>query len=269
MCKNNYYYALSSDCNQNPPPSTQLQTGIANSGTSGFYFAPGAPVANYNPAAPKVGVRVANGCPESLVASATLASVPSLPQTQWWGMSCFPHSLIGLGPFANQDCTIIFNKTIVTVYNALGHTILAGWREQTGAHLWHFRMGAPATAPVLPTLLPAPLPWPSPTLAPSPAPALPVALASHCHPSQGIIASDKVGDNVAITYLYKRTQQVALAARATNTTFDPQSLDLPSISSLICFYHACLGFPVKQTWLDAIKAGYCDTFDGLTYSNVA
>ena len=35
------------------------------------------------------------------------------------------------------------------------------------------------------------------------------------------------------------------------------------------FYHACLGFPVKQTWLDAIKAGNCDTFDGLTYSNAA
>jgi hypothetical protein len=30
-----------------------------------------------------------------------------------------------------------------------------------------------------------------------------------------------------------------------------------------------LGFPVKQTWLDAIKAGNCDTFDGLTYSNAA
>ncbi len=35
------------------------------------------------------------------------------------------------------------------------------------------------------------------------------------------------------------------------------------------FYHACLGFPVKQTCLDTIKAGDCDTFDGLTYSNVA
>jgi hypothetical protein len=35
------------------------------------------------------------------------------------------------------------------------------------------------------------------------------------------------------------------------------------------FYHACLSFPVKQTWLDAIKAGNCDTFEGLTYSNAA
>jgi hypothetical protein len=37
----------------------------------------------------------------------------------------------------------------------------------------------------------------------------------------------------------------------------------------VSFYHACLSFPVKQTWLDAIKAGNCDTFDGLTYSNMA
>jgi hypothetical protein len=122
LCKNNCYYALSPDCNRNPPTSTQLQTGIADSGASGFYFAPGAPVANYNPAAPKVSVRVANGHPESLVASATLASVPSLPQDSMVGhvMPTFPHSLIGLGPFANQDCTIVFNKTTVTVYNASG-----------------------------------------------------------------------------------------------------------------------------------------------------
>ncbi len=49
--------------------------------------------------------------------------------------------------------------------------------------------------------------------------------------------------------------------------FDPRSLDLPSIGALVSFYHACLGFPVKQTWLDAVKAGNCETFDGLTYSN--
>jgi hypothetical protein len=30
-----------------------------------------------------------------------------------------------------------------------------------------------------------------------------------------------------------------------------------------------LGFPVKDTWLEAIKAGNCNTFNGLTYSNVA
>jgi hypothetical protein len=44
---------------------------------------------------------------------------------------------------------------------------------------------------------------------------------------------------------------------------------LPSIGALVGFYHARLGFPVKETWLDAVKAGNCDSFDGLTYSNVS
>ncbi len=55
---------------------------------------------------------------------------------------------------------------------------------------------------------------------------------------------------------------MAMAAHASSTPYN-------SIGALISFYHACLGFPVKQTWLDAIKAGNCDTFDGHTYSNVA
>jgi hypothetical protein len=62
---------------------------------------------------------------------------------------------------------------------------------------------------------------------------------------------------------------MAMAAHASSTPYNPQTLDLPSIGALVIFYHACLGFPVKQTWLDAIEAGNCDTFDGLIYSNVA
>ncbi len=69
--------------------------------------------------------------------------------------------------------------------------------------------------------------------------------------------------------MYGAAQALALAAQSTKTPFDPRSLDLPSIGALVGFYHACLGFPAKQTWLDAIKAGNCDSFDGLTYSNAA
>jgi hypothetical protein len=72
-----------------------------------------------------------------------------------------------------------------------------------------------------------------------------------------------------VSYLHGVTQALALAARASKIPFDPRSLDLPSIGALVGFYHACLGFPVKQTWLNTIKAGNCDTFDGLTYSNAA
>jgi hypothetical protein len=104
-------------------------TGFADSGFNGHYFAPDAPVTNYNPQAPTVGVRMANGRPKRLVASATLASATALPLAALSGhvMPYFPHTLIGLRPFANQDCTIIFTKTAVTVYHPDGHPILSGW----------------------------------------------------------------------------------------------------------------------------------------------
>jgi len=91
----------------------------------------------------------------------------------------------------------------------------------------------------------------------------------HPHPSQGILATSTAGAACSVYYLYGAAQAVALAAQAAGTPFNPHSLDLPSIGALVGFYHACLGFPVKQTWLKAIKAGNCDTFDGLTYSNAA
>jgi hypothetical protein len=92
---------------------------------------------------------------------------------------------------------------------------------------------------------------------------------SHPHPSQGILATDTSEVACLVYYLYGSAQAVALAARAAGTPFDPLSLDLPSIDALVGFYHACLGFPVKQTWINAIKAGNCNTFDGLAYSNAA
>ena len=113
-CKNNYYYALTSESVPTPPPNIlPSHTGIADSGATDFYFAPDAPVINYNFQAPTVGVRVANGRPECSVASATLASVPSLPQAAKSGhvMPPFPHTLIGLGPFADLGCNIVFTKT--------------------------------------------------------------------------------------------------------------------------------------------------------------
>jgi hypothetical protein len=88
-------------------------------------------------------------------------------------------------------------------------------------------------------------------------------------PSQGIHATNATGEDVSIFYLYGAAKAMAMVAHASNTAFDIQSLNLPSIGTLVGFYHACLGFPVKQTWLEAIKAGKCNTFDGLTYSNVA
>ncbi len=159
LCKNNYYYALTSESAQNPPPNILLShTGIADSGATDFYFAPDAPVTNYNPQAPTVGVRVANGRPKRSVASATLSSVPSLPQAAMTGhvMPAFPHTLIDLGPFADLDCKIVFTKTSVTVYHPDGHPLLSGWRDQTGPRLWHFPHTAEAAQMALDIASPQP-----------------------------------------------------------------------------------------------------------------
>ena len=189
------------------------------------------------------------------------------------------HTLIGLGPFADQGCTIVFTKTTVTVYHPDGHTVLSGWREETGPHLWHFPLTEevstpPSAASVATPLETIPSPprraqltfvgtlWRSLAQVLTPPPAQP-------HPSQGILATSATGVACSVYYVYGAAQAVALAARAAGTPFNPQSLDLPNIGALVGFYHACLGFPVKQTWLDAIKAGNCDTFEGLTYSNAA
>ena len=119
-----------------------------------------------------------------------------------------------------------------------------------------------------------PPPGPTPTKSNSPPPC-PPPMAPLLHPSHGVHATDNNGQACMVTYMYGAAQAngsaqaSALAALAARTPFDPRSLDLPSIPALAGFYHACLGFPVKQTWLDAIKAGNFDSFNGLTYSNAA
>ena len=79
--KNYYYYALATDDDgaSNPPQLPISHTGIADSGASGFFFTYDSPTANRDQHAPTIGVRVANGRTERSIASATLASVPSLP----------------------------------------------------------------------------------------------------------------------------------------------------------------------------------------------
>jgi hypothetical protein len=111
LCKNNYYFDLVTDFFSNPPPTLPAyHTGIANSSSNRHYFVPNPPVTNYNPQATMVGVRMAGSHPKRLVASATLALATALPPEALPGhvMLNFPHTLIGLGPLANQDCTILF-----------------------------------------------------------------------------------------------------------------------------------------------------------------
>ena len=45
--------------------------------------------------------------------------------------------------------------------------------------------------------------------------------------------------------------------------------DLPSVGALIRYLHAAAGFPVKSTWLAAIKAGNYSSWPGLSYTNAS
>jgi hypothetical protein len=92
-------------CNPTPHP-LDIDTGIADSGLSHFYFAPGAPVTKYDATAPTIGVCVANSTPVHSIASGELALVTALPPASRKGhvMAGFTHSLIGLAPFVNAGC---------------------------------------------------------------------------------------------------------------------------------------------------------------------
>ena len=43
--------------------------------------------------------------------------------------------------------------------------------------------------------------------------------------------------------------------------------DLPSVESLVKYFHEDAGYPVCSTWITAIKAGKFKTWPGLTYRN--
>ena len=45
--------------------------------------------------------------------------------------------------------------------------------------------------------------------------------------------------------------------------------DLPSVGALVRYLHAAAGFPVKSTWLAAIKAGNYASWPGLTFTNAS
>jgi hypothetical protein len=240
LCKNNHYHALSIESAPTPPPTFPHQhTGIAISGSSGFYFSRGATIAKYNPRAPTISGMVANGCSECLVANATLAFVSKLPPAMMLGhvMPPFPHTLIGLGSFANQGCKIVFNKTSVTVFYPNGHPIFKGWWDLDGSHLWQSPLSAP---PPPPTHL-APLAPISAGLSATMSAFLP-------HPSQGFQATSTAGEDISVVFLHEASQSMAMIAQASSTPYNPRTLNLSSISALVSFYHACLGFLFKQTW---------------------
>jgi hypothetical protein len=125
-------------------------------------------------------------------------------------MPPFPHTLIGLGPFANQGCKIVFDKTSVTVFHPGGPAILKGWRDLDGPWLWRF----PLTAP-------PPPPAHSPPLAPISAGPSATMSAFQPHPSQGIQATSTAGEDISVMFLHEASQSMAMTAQASSTPYNP------------------------------------------------
>ncbi len=104
-------------------------------------------------------------------------------------MPSFPHTLIGLGPFANQGCKIVFDKTPVAVFHPNNHPILKGWQDLDGPRLWQFPLTASPTPPVHAPLLALVSAEPSATM-----------LEFQPHPSQSIQATSAAMKKYARSY---------------------------------------------------------------------
>ncbi len=113
--------------------ATDNKSGIADSGSSGFYFCPHAPVNNYDATAPTIEVQVADGTPVQSISSAKLALVPDISASSQVGhvVAGFPHSLIGLASFVDMGCQVIFTNTSLIAFDQDSKALLVGWRETT------------------------------------------------------------------------------------------------------------------------------------------
>ena len=64
-------------------------------------------------------------------------------------------------------------------------------------------------------------------------------------------------------------QRPALAMNAPLTTpYRKRATDPATLPNLLCYLHACAGFPVPSTWIQAIWAGYFLTWPGLSPARV-
>ena len=113
------------------PCLTPNQTAIADTGATGIYFEPAAPVCDVNPQAPAIAVGTATGHVQHSTASAKFV-LPQLsgkfPRTGHI-MQGFKHTLIDVGQICDADFSVSFTKDSVKIIDPNGKVILAGWRE--------------------------------------------------------------------------------------------------------------------------------------------
>ena len=251
---------------------------------------PSAPLANTNANGPRTAIRTATGQAIASTATATLAHTTLPPEARTGHiMPTCTNNLLILGKLCDAGCYAFLNQHALHVYNAAHDLVLRGDRETSGARLWRvdLRQGpALQPHPLLPQPLTAALSQHAPMLmtrhtdrnlgpaiveddvdactlrrAPlqTPRPRPPPAPAPHDH--QATIPTTPPAPTP--------TSRVPPKSTPSSTHTHKRAYDLPSTRALIEYLHATAGYPVKSSWLNAIKRGYYHSWPGLTYATAA
>ena len=105
---------------------TLIDTTIVDSGASGWYFRPDAPVSNIKRDAKKIRVGTATGEVQESAASCEMP-LPGVPPGLFGHiMTKFKHSLVGIGNLCDKDCKVLFTKRTVVIYDKNDKPFLTG-----------------------------------------------------------------------------------------------------------------------------------------------
>ena len=115
-------------------------TAIVDSGASGWYLTPGAPVSNVNKTAAKIRVGTATGQEQTSEASCELPLPDLLPGLFGHIMPGFTHNIFGIGNICDKYCKVLFTKNCVSIYDSNDQPFLKGWIETYRAKLWRISL---------------------------------------------------------------------------------------------------------------------------------
>jgi hypothetical protein len=189
-------------------------------------------------------------------------SIPTIEARMGHIIPGFTNNLLSLGKLCDAGCTAFMNRHRLLVHDSSGKQILTGTREPTSAWLWRVNIAPPPHPQVhLATTLPKPhvhiipdIPEP-PQQSPTPRPPTAQQQQITLWPSQVPIIPDHPNPSPS--------------PKPTRTTTHSRAYDLPSVPALIAYLHATAGYPVKSTWLAAVKREAFASWLGLTPGLVA
>ncbi len=262
------------------PP--HYNTAIADTGATDHYFMTTAPLTDINPDAPRTTIRTATGeqCTSTARAQLAIPAIPSEAARTGHIIPGLTNNLLSLGKLCDAGCTAQLDKHMLHVHNKHGNLILTGHRKPTGARLWRVDIAQhlhsdpqalqatiiPADDTPNPLLARPAAPWPlhNPTLIPDeePVPEQPKRMSPDDEPVPD--AQPKPIPDAQPKLMPPVPQQPPSPRRKHTTMYHARAYDLPSVPALIAYLHAAAGYPVKTTWLQAIKRGAYSTWPGLT-----